>query len=141
VPALVRALARAQTETEAERAYFGLEGACFPQRLVTQSCVALVSSLLAALASEDVGVTVRAWLVEAIRGIVGGTPLKDEVDAGNAAVVERCRKACLRGVWLLYGLYETTQGEERLNLAKILTLVDDEERWQRLLDGDPWSRP
>jgi len=99
VPEILTSLGRAQSEKEASDAYFRLEGACFPQRLVTESCVAVVSCLLAALSLRPSDV-VRGWILEALRGIVCGEPIASELAVGNDGLMDDCRVAAKDGLWL-----------------------------------------
>ena len=123
VPTLLNELITAPDESAASAAYFRLEGACFPQRLVTESCVAVVSCLCAAL-SDRPEEFVGAWIIEALRGIVCGEPIRSEVDRGNDALMDSCRLAGLQGYWLLRQLATHSDGPELDNLERILLQLD-----------------
>lgn len=123
VPEILTALSVAATETEASQAYFRLEGACFPQRLITESCVAVVSCLLAVLSLRPSD-WVQGWAIEALRGIVGGEPIASEVEIGNDTLLNDCHTAARDGLWLLYGLLRDRVGPDRENLRLILAELD-----------------
>lgn len=123
VPEILTVLRSAVNDKEASEAYFRLEGACFPQRLVTESCVAVVSCLLAALSLRPSD-WVQGWAIEALRGIVGGEPIASELEIGNDSLMDDCRVAAKDGLWLLYGLLPVLVGPDRENLHLILRELD-----------------
>lgn len=123
VPEILMSLGSAQNDKEASDAYLRLEGACFPQRLVTESCVAIVSCLLAALSLRPSD-WVRGWAIEALRGIVGGEPIASEIEVGNDSLMDDCHAAAKDGLWLLYGLLPILAGPDLENLRLILAELD-----------------
>lgn len=127
VVAILTDLRAAQSEAEASEAYFRLEGACFPQRNITESCSAVVSCLLAGLAARPPGF-VTGWMLEALRGIIGGQPIESEIERGNLSLMEDCRRAATPGLWLLLGLVPQCSGPDLENLLLVLSELDPTRR-------------
>jgi len=123
VPGLLVDLVHAETEADASDAYFRLEGGCFPQRLVTESCVAIVSCLLAMLAAKPPAFVVT-WALEALRGILGGEPIQSEIQAGSESLMEDCRDAAKPGIWLLRGMISECPGPALKSLQRVLAEID-----------------
>lgn len=123
LPEILWELATAGTERDARAAYFRLEGACFPQRLVTESCVGVVSCLLAVLAGDPPDF-VRGWVLEALRGIICGEPIDSEIEVGNAVLMSDCVEAAGAGLWLLMRFFRESSGADLENLRLIVSVVD-----------------
>ncbi len=107
-------------------------GIVVEQRIVSEAAEPFVEYCLL-LIESGVGTDYGAGvLMGIVADIVGGEPSREEIEAGNADLVERC--LCIVGehVELLYTLAESEDEKVVFDVVEVIARLDDKD--QRLLD-------
>lgn len=117
-------LLTAATPEEASTAYWRLENHVVVQGELFESAEQAVAVVVAAFADPRPR-HVRISMLELLYQILRGLPSPDEIERGNADLLERCRARTLEGLWLL--VHEAMVGEHEA-VMDVLELILDGDR-------------
>jgi len=133
VPEAVEALAAADSEAAADKAYWRLDNRVVVQGQLFESALPLVPVLLALLAG-DLAEPARASILELLFQIAAGEPDESELLHGNQDLGVRCKTEVAKGLWLFYvDLLRPIPAVRRLALELIGESENDEKRLLAIL--------
>jgi hypothetical protein len=133
IPAALRALADANDEASADRAYWTLDNRVVVQGQLFQSALAVAQVVLAMLLGP-LSRPARRKAVDLLLQIGGGVPDQTEVTAGNAVLGQRCRDILQAATWKIYELVLDEDRRVREAALELVTHIDpDQDRLVLLL--------
>lgn len=133
IPSALLDLSHAQTEAEAENAYWRLDNRIIVQGQLFEAAEYVIEPLLAALTGE-LSVHAKRAMCDLFIEICGGVPDQSEAALGNNELGERSRAAIRAGLLLVYSLLnDLDEGVRERTLLIIAAVDEDEARLSRVL--------
>ncbi|MBT2499558.1 hypothetical protein J7E25_10650 [Agromyces sp. ISL-38] len=123
VPEAFGALLEANTDEEADAAYWQLDNRIVVQGQLFEASRWLIGPLVTAL-GRALWSGVRLRIVNLLVEIALGQPDESELRAGNEALLEHCHRELLGGLWVFYGLLEDPDPDVRIGAIDLLETVE-----------------
>jgi hypothetical protein len=134
VPDAIRQLLAAESDADADRAYWRLDNTVVVQGQLFEAALALVPVLLAA-ATGSLSPLARVRLLDLVVEIASGAPDESEREHGNGTLGRDCRLALGEGLWLMYATLASDDERLRERAVQIVYATDpDRARLAIVLD-------
>lgn len=125
VPESLARLLRAESDEEAEAAYWELDNRVVVQGQLFDAARLLVGPLVSALQTR-LAPSARRQVVDLLVEIALGTPDQSELLLGNEELAAQCRREIERGLWCFYGLLDDGDARVRMGAVDVLDAVESD---------------
>ena len=146
VPESLQRLSLAETDEEANAAYWTLDNRVVVQGQLFEAARWLVGPLVSAM-QAGLASPARRRVVDLLVEIALGTPDQSELLVGNEQLGDACRQEITHGLWCFYGLLDDHDARVRMGAIEVLDAVEfDRLRLARVMlevglhDADPAVR-